>query len=141
MKKITARLLLLLSVHANVYAADLIEVYQQALTKGVAQAKNTSYPDLNGNMFIFAHSSVDFYEAQKYNSVFYLLSKLEKEDKIDIYFKEKKYTYSVTEKKTVDPTEISYLENKSIEKTLTLMTCWPPGTTYQRLIVKATLVR
>jgi sortase A len=112
-------------------------IYQQALTKGVAHAKGTSYPNQDGNIFLFAHSSVDFYEAIKYNSVFYLLSKLEKGDKIDIYFKEQKYIYEMAEKKMVNPEDISYLTNSSSEKTLTLMTCWPPGTTYKRLLIIA----
>lgn len=112
-------------------------VYQRALTKGVAQAKGTANPDENGNMFLFSHSSVNFYEARMYNSVFYLLSKLEKEDKIDVYFKDKKYSYKVTNKKLVNDTDVSYLTARSKTKTLTLMTCWPPGTSFKRLIVIA----
>lgn len=112
-------------------------IYQVALTKGVAQAKGTSFPDKIGNMFLFSHSSVNLLEATRYNSIFYLLSKLEKNDEIDIYYKQVKYIYKVADIKLVDPKEISYLNPKSETRTLTLMTCWPAGTTYKRLLVIA----
>ena len=115
-------------------------VYQWALTKGVAQAKGTSLPYEAGNMFLFSHSSVNFYEAQKYNSIFYLLNKLEKKDIIDIYYKGEKYEYQVIGKKIVDPKDVSYLRKDSAEHTLTLMTCWPPGTSLQRLLVEGVQV-
>lgn len=112
-------------------------IYQQALTKGVAQAKGTSNPSTNGNMFLFSHSSVNLLEAGRYNSIFYLLSKLEKDDEIYIYYKGTKYKYEVSEKKIVDAKNVSYLSGKSNEQILTLMTCWPAGTTYKRLVVIA----
>lgn len=111
--------------------------YQWALTKGVAQAKGTVNPGEVGNIFLFSHSSVNFFEASRYNSIFYLLSKLESQDEIDLYYQGQKYVYKVTDKKTVDASNIQYLTGKSNGKTLTLMTCWPPGTTYKRLLVIA----
>ena len=112
-------------------------IYQVALTKGVAQAKGSAYPDTIGNMFIFSHSSANILEARSYNSVFYLLSKLKKDDEIYIYYKGQKYKYQVTEIKMVDAKEVSYLNPNSEVKTLILMTCWPPGTTFKRLLVIA----
>ncbi len=112
--------------------------YQIALTKGVAHAIGTAYPGNVGNNFIFAHSSVDWYIANQYNSVFYLLYKLEKGDKINMYYKKEKFVYKVIEKKYVEANDVSFL-NPSSESTsiLTLMTCWPPGTTLKRLIIRA----
>lgn len=114
-------------------------VYQRALTKGVAHAKGSVFPGRVGNMFLFSHSSVNFYEALRFNSVFYLLNKLQPGDQIDIYFETKKFTYTIFESKLVDPNNVSYLMEKTNEKLLTLMTCWPPGTTFKRLIVRARL--
>lgn len=115
------------------------KVYQWALTKGVAQAKGSALPYETGTMFLFSHSSVDFYEAVKYNSIFYLLDKLTMEDSIYVFYKGQKYTYQVTGKQFVDPTNISYLTQKSSQHTLILMTCWPPGTTWKRLLILADL--
>lgn len=113
--------------------------YQQALTQGVAHAKGSVYPGRVGNMFIFSHSSVNFFEALRYNAVFYLLDKLEASDEIDVYFHKEKFVYRVTEKKLVDPDATMYLTEKTNDKLITLMTCWPPGTTFKRLIVRGIL--
>lgn len=113
--------------------------YQQALTHGVAHAKGSVYPGRVGNVFIFSHSSVDFFEALRYNSVFYLLDKLETNDEIILYFNNEKFTYNVIEKKLVESNAIFYLTEKTNDKLVTLMTCWPPGTTFKRLIVRGIL--
>lgn len=109
--------------------------YQWALTKGVAQAKGTATPGHVGNVFLFAHSSDNWYNANRYNAVFYLLTKLEKGDKIYLYYKGQKYTYEVYDKKFADPKNVQYLKPFGAETTVTLMTCWPPGTTLQRLLI------
>lgn len=113
--------------------------YQLALTKGVVQAKDSALPGEEGNIFIFSHSSANFYEAAKYNSVFYLLSKLEKEDEVYLFYQGQKFKYKVTGKVIADPSDLSYLTKKTSQKVLTLMTCWPPGTAYKRLIVMGRL--
>lgn len=115
-------------------------IYQVALTKGVAHAKGTALPNQIGNMFIFSHSSVNLLDASRYNSVFFLLSKLKKNDEIDIYYKGTKYKYEVEEIKTVEAKDVSYLSPNSEVQTLTLMTCWPPGTTLKRLVVISKLI-
>lgn len=109
--------------------------YQVALTKGVAHAKGSSLPGQAGNVFIFAHSAGNFYDANRYNAIFYLLTKMEKGDKVDLFYKEKKYVYTVTDKKLVSANDVSYIYGNQSQKTLTLMTCWPPGTTWKRLLV------
>jgi len=131
-------------IHANARVIPNVDpynqtVYQQALTKGVAHAKGSVFPGRVGNVFIFSHSSVNFFEALRYNSVFYLLDKLEPNDTIIMYMDKEKFTYLVAEKKLIEPTNTYYLLEKTDQKLLTLMTCWPPGTTYKRLIIRAIL--
>lgn len=123
---------------ANVNPYDQRQ-YQVALTKGVAHAKGTVFPGETGNIFLFSHSSVNFFEASRYNSIFYLLSKLEKDDEIDLYYKNNKFIYKVTDKKIVGPEAVSYLSGNTQKRVLTLMTCWPAGTTLKRLIILAEL--
>lgn len=112
-------------------------IYQQALSKGVAHAKGTALPNEKGTVFLFAHSAQDFYIANKYNAVFYLLYKLEKGDKITLYFDKEKIEYSVKELRYTTETDIDYLTKQADNNRLILMTCWPPGTTLQRLLVIA----
>ncbi|MEK9151567.1 MAG: class E sortase [Patescibacteria group bacterium] len=112
-------------------------VYQRALTWGVAHAAGTAYPGSSGNVFIFSHSGVDFYEANRYNALFYLLNKLVPGDEIYLFYKGQRFVYRVAEQKTVSPESVEYLKGNPAKKTLTLMTCWPAGTTLSRLIVIA----
>ncbi len=48
----------------------------------------------------------------------------------------KRYTYKVTLKKVITPTDVSALSQTSIP-TVTLFTCDPPGTNVNRLIIQA----
>ena len=115
------------------------EVYQRELAKGVAHAKGTGLPGEDQTMFLFAHASGDLLMARRYNSIFYLLNKMEPTDEIIIYYRGAPYTYQVSQVKTVNPDAVDYLENNS-EADLILMTCTPPGTTWKRLLVLAKLV-
>lgn len=112
--------------------------YQRALTQGVAHADGSAKPGSSGNVFLFSHSSVNFYEAARYNSVFYLINKLTEHDPIDLYYNGVQFRYTVTKKQLVSPTSTKFMLPKSggVE-TLTLMTCWPPGTTQKRLLIIA----
>ncbi len=111
--------------------------YQKILTQGVAATAGSTIPGTEGNIFIFAHSGIDFYEAERYNAVFYLLDKLEKGDEIFIFYKGEKILYAVTESKTVGADKTKYYDEIPGKKTLTLMTCWPAGTNLKRYIVIA----
>lgn len=111
--------------------------YQRALAEGVAHARGTAKPGEWGNVFLFSHSGVDFLEANRYNALFYLIDKLNPGDDIIVFFEGQKFTYQVAEKKKVAPDELEYLKGSEDQKTLTLMTCWPAGTTLKRLLVIA----
>ena len=50
--------------------------YQLKLTQGVAHASGSALPEELGNTFLFAHSSDNFYNANRYNAIFYLLNKM-----------------------------------------------------------------
>lgn len=115
--------------------------YQIALTKGIAHARGSAVPgDTDGSVFLFSHSSVNFFEASKYNSIFYLLNKLEYGDEIIVYYLGEKYIYQVQDKKTVNPDEVSYINSYSPGGRVVLMTCSPAGTTLKRLLITAKLV-
>jgi sortase A len=111
--------------------------YLPILKKGVAHAEGSSYPGSPGNTYLFAHSTDAFYNVGRYNAVFYLLGKLQKGDEIFVYYKGEKIGYLVESVKVVDPSDIKYLGKLSDVNTLTLQTCYPPGTTLKRLVVIA----
>jgi LPXTG-site transpeptidase (sortase) family protein len=111
-------------------------LYADALKHGVAQAKGTYLPGENGRSFLFAHSSGNPLEQVNYNTVFVRLNELKIGDEIDIKRNDKVYTYSVTTKKIVSPSDTQYLK---VNKTpgIIVQTCWPIGTSLQRLLVFA----
>lgn len=111
--------------------------YQSALSRGLAHARGSSFPGLGSNVFIFAHSANSWYQANRYNAVFYLIDKLGVGDTVISYYQNHPYYYSVTEKKIVNSQSVEYISPPTSASTLTLMTCWPPGTTLRRLLIIA----
>ena len=113
--------------------------YTQALTKGVAEAKGSTRPGEKGNLYLFSHSTDGPWNIVRFNAIFYLLNKLEAGDKILIFYQNRRYDYIVFDKVVAKPTDISFLTNRYDEPILTLQTCDPPGTLFNRLIVRAKL--
>jgi LPXTG-site transpeptidase (sortase) family protein len=111
--------------------------YVKALETGIAHAKGTVTPNKEGNVFLFAHSAVNFYERNKYHVYFYLLNELKKDDEIFVSYNGIIYKYRVEEVKIVNRDEVKYLSKYSDQDTLTLMTCYPAGTDWKRTIVIA----
>lgn len=113
-------------------------IYLPILRKGVAHSKGSSFPDRPGNVFLFAHSTDAFYNVGQYNAVFFLIGKLKEGDEIDLFYKDNRYLYNVVEKVVVTPENLeSYVRKHTDENSLTLQTCYPPGTSLNRLIIIA----
>lgn len=110
--------------------------YREALEKGIAHAKKTSLPGDNGTSFLFGHSSDEPWRITRYNTVFLKLGELNNGDLIIINRNGKKYTYKVSDKKTVWPNEVKYLSPNS-ENKIILQTCTPIGTALMRLLIFA----
>ena len=111
--------------------------YINALQTGVAHSKTTTTPNKQGNVFLFAHSAVNFYERNMYSVYFYLLGELEKEDEIFVSYEGIIYKYRVQEVKIVNREDIQYLKRSADPDTLVLMTCYPAGTDWKRTVVIA----
>lgn len=108
--------------------------YSEALRKGIAHASGTAFPDHLGLGYYFAHSSHPDVRSQ-FNAIFYLLGKLETGDEIYIWHDGQRYDYAVTEKRVVNPQDVSFLSETYQQETIVLQTCWPPGTSSKRLLV------
>lgn len=125
-------------VVANVNPASETE-YSQALTRGVAQALGSTEPGQPGNLYLFSHSTDAPWKIIRFNAVFYLLRELEPQDRVIIFYKNKRYDYIVYDKTIASPSDVSYLTNRYDIPVLTLQTCDPPGTLLNRLIIRAKL--
>ena len=115
------------------------EEFLPILQKGVAHAKGTVFPGLPGNTYLFAHSADNFWNVGRYNAAFYLIKDLKIGDDIVIFFEDKRFNYKVTDNKIVDDSDVSDLikSHRSNDQQLILQTCWPPGTTWKRLVITA----
>ena len=126
-------------VAADVAVSDEA-VYKEALNYGVAHASSSSYPSKEpGNVYLFAHSSLNFWELGKYAQVFNLLRKLEVGDTVHIFYEGDDFVYRVVNKEVYKGFNTYALTRPVIEPLLTLQTCDPPGTTLNRLVVTAKL--
>lgn len=108
------------------------------LLHGVAHAKGTVFPGLPGNTYLFAHSTDNFWDVGRYNAVFYLLKDLQPGDEVIVFFHNVRHNYVITESRVVDPTDTSAIMNShGGPEQLVLQTCWPPGTSWKRILVFA----
>lgn len=124
-------------VFPNIDASNQNE-FLPVLQKGVAHAKGSVFPGQPGNIYLFAHSTDNFWDVGRYNAVFYLLKNLSAGDDIVIFFQGARHNYTVTDSKIVSSNEVSYIAKAQTGKEqLILQTCWPPGTSWQRLLIFA----
>lgn len=120
---------------------EMHEIFKQELTKGIVRYPGTARPGEKGNAFIFGHSSNVPWIKSDYNDVFALLDTLEDGDEIIVYYNQKKFVYKVTDRTTVKPGDTEVLNARDPnKKEISLMTCWPIGTTLERLIIFGELV-
>lgn len=110
--------------------------YLEKLKDGVAHAKGSTLPGEKGTVYLFAHSSDVPWRATRYNTAFLKLDFVKKGDSIIVRRNGKTYIYKVVNKKIVWPSEVKYL-TESQGDILILQTCYPIGTSFQRLLVFA----
>ena len=111
-----------------------------AMTRGVAHFAipgADSHPGQIGNTVIAGHSSNDLFDSGEYKFIFAQLDKLVAGDTVYINYSSVRYTYVVTKKEVVKPTEVSKLVYETTKPILTLLTCTPLGTATNRLLVTA----
>src|SRR4030067_1509593 len=123
-------------VFPNVDSSDE-KAFLPYLQQGVAHAAGTVFPGMKGNIYLFAHSTDNFWNVGRYNAVFYLLKDLSEGDEVVVFFRDIRYNYVVYDTKIVDASDVSYIteSQKGDKEILILQTCWPPGTTWKRLLV------
>jgi LPXTG-site transpeptidase (sortase) family protein len=109
---------------------------QAALERGVVHYTTTPSPGEQGNSVIVGHSSNNILNKGKYKFAFVLLSRLEPGDLFILQKDGKQYVYKVFDKKIVKPEDVGVLTETPRPSMATLITCDPPGTVINRLIVQ-----
>ena len=121
-------------VNFNVAMADIYD----AMNNGVAHyriAGASAYPGEIGNFIVTGHSAGDVYTYNPYKYIFSGLERLEDGDLIYMNYESVRYTYKVTKKEVIEPTNVAALVVQTDKPLITLVTCTPLGTSRYRLLV------
>ncbi|MBR3263826.1 sortase [Candidatus Saccharibacteria bacterium] len=127
-------------VPVNFGIANDTNTINLAMENGVAQFSipgASAMPGEIGNLVITGHSAGDIYSNNQYKFIFSGLERLGSGDLVYIDYQGTRYTYSVTKKETVEPTDVAALVYETNKPMLTLITCTPLGTSRYRLLVTA----
>ncbi len=122
-----------------VYDVDTIEekAVQKGLENGVLHYGTTPNPGEKGNAVIFGHSSGNILNKGKYKFAFILLKSLDNGDTFIVQKDGKRFVYKIYNKYVTTPGDVSVLQSGDKPAMMTLITCDPPGTSTNRLIVQA----
>ncbi len=103
----------------------------EQLKKGVGQHIGTSDPGRNGNLVLSAHDDI-------FGEIFRHLDQLQPGDEVQIYTASQIYTYVITSRRLVAPTDVSVMNATDYPST-TLISCYPYLVDKQRIVVFADL--
>lgn len=117
------------------------EWVESQLDYGIVQYPNRITDLKKQNLVFFGHSS-SIHPTAKYALVWVKLDKLKLGDEIVLVNdKDERINYKVTESpKTVSADETEIVKVDKGEGLITLVTCWPPGTTSKRIYVTGEMV-
>lgn len=116
------------------------ESQMKAMENGVAWfgiPGANSKPGQVGNTVLSGHSSNDIIDGGNYKFIFARLDQMATGDTIYVNYESKRYTYTITKKEVVLPTEVSRLVYPTDKPVVTLITCTPLGTALKRLLITA----
>ncbi|MBU0458180.1 sortase [Patescibacteria group bacterium] len=119
---------------------DLLEEQMQVgLLHGATAYPHSSTPGYTGSVIIAGHSSPpnERVSESAYGTLFASLPNIERGDKITIAGQGTIATYQVMRINVVDPADTQILSQQSDKSILKLITCFPIGTTKQRMVVIA----
>lgn len=106
------------------------------LEKGVIQVNGTALPGEKGNVYITGHSSNYLWTTGDYKSIFSVINRLVAGDLVYVNYGGTVYVYKVYDQKVVAKDDLSIMA-KTNDSRLSLVTCWPLGTSLKRMVVLA----
>ncbi|OGE90624.1 MAG: hypothetical protein A3E29_00625 [Candidatus Doudnabacteria bacterium RIFCSPHIGHO2_12_FULL_48_16] len=118
--------------------------FESDLSRGVIHYPGTALPGERGTIYVSGHSSDYFWKKDPYSQVFTKINYLTAGDDIfvEVYGLDSKtytYRYQVVGSGIYKPDDQLQFIDNSVNK-LNLSTCWPIGTSQDRLVVSATEV-
>lgn len=122
-------------VMANVDMNVESDYQAKLLENGVAHAKGSYLPGEEGPVVLFAHSTDRVDHIVTYNAKFFAAKDLAAGDEIVVQFDHKVHRYQVVGQQVIDPNDLEVI--RSSDADLILLTCYPPGTSWKRLLIFA----
>src|SRR3989304_2785423 len=119
-----------------------VKVDSLKFDKNLALFPGSAIPGDVGNSFITGHSVLpQFSDPENYRAIFTKLPELEISDEVLVDFGDKTIRFVVQYAKVVEPDDLSVFGPITQNgRNLTLMTCVPPGTNTNRLVVVTSLL-
>lgn len=117
----------------------LEEQMQVGLNHGAVAYPHSAAPGRRGSLIVAGHSSPphDAAAASAYGHLFASLPQIQEGDTVTVTSGGKDISYVVESKKIVAPDDTDILAQQSNESIMKLITCYPVGTTENRMIVTA----
>jgi len=111
------------------------------LERGVVYYPGSVLPGERGQIIILGHSAPPHWPKIKYDWAFSRLFELERGDTVLIHFRKRMYTYLVVEKTIIHRgANLPFESLNPNTNTLILISCWPPGKDYQRIVIRAEIL-
>ncbi|MEK7124628.1 MAG: class E sortase [Patescibacteria group bacterium] len=122
--------------------SDNAGVLKKNLDTGVVYYPQSVLPGQVGRTLLLGHSAPENWPHIKYDWVFNDLNDLSPGDEITLDFGNKRYTYKVKRGDIIGKgAEIISDPSDQKSNTLILISCWPPGKDYKRIVVQAQLIK
>lgn len=119
-----------------------VKVGAEDLNRSLIHYGGTGLPGEYGVAVIFGHSILPvFYDPTSYMAIFSTLPTIKIGAEIIVHYDGIEYRYRVYEKEVVEANDISVLEQHFDNSYLNLVSCYPPGTYYKRIVTKAQIIR
>ena len=111
------------------------------LSKHLVQYFSTSEsPIQKGTSVIFGHSTLpQWFDPKKYTSIFAKLHLIKNGDEIVLTINKKAYQYKIFSISIMSSDDPNIFSQSFDNSYITIVTCTPPGTTWKRLVVRASL--
>lgn len=112
------------------------------LGKHMVQMGGSALPPAKGTAIIFGHSTLpQLFDPSNYHTILANAYKIKVGDDILVTVDRVTYTYKIFSLVIVDPDNTSVLIQQYDDSYLSVITCTPPGTVWERLVIKAKLVK
>ncbi len=118
----------------------IVSTVDYDLSKNLVHYYGPASPVEKGTSVIFGHSTLpQWFDPTNYKAIFATLHTIEIGDDLVVTVDGKAYTFKVFSVTVTTPEDVNIFSQSYDNSYITLVTCTPPGTTWKRLIVRASL--